>query len=75
MKKTLLILLTAVMTTLPDASAALFQQRVSVVPVAEKISIERGTVFINGKPAGRVGDAINCGGSASAGSGNVFIGG
>lgn len=37
------------MTSLPDASAALFQQRVSVVPVAEKVSIERGTVFVNGK--------------------------
>lgn len=49
MKKTLLILLTAVISSLPDASAALQQQRVSVVPVAEKISIERGTVFINGK--------------------------
>jgi len=49
MKKTLLILLTAVISSLPDASAALQQQRVPVVPVAEKISIERGTVFINGK--------------------------
>lgn len=33
-----------------------------------------GTVFINGKPAGRIGDAISCGGSADAGSDTVFIG-
>ncbi|WP_237400886.1 PAAR domain-containing protein [Rhodovulum sulfidophilum] len=33
-----------------------------------------GTIFINGKPAGRIGDAINCGGKAAAGSGDVFIG-
>ncbi|WP_338016371.1 hypothetical protein [Rhodovulum sulfidophilum] len=31
-------------------------------------------MFINGKPAGRIGDAINCGGKAAAGSGDVFIG-
>lgn len=49
MKKIVFILLTAVITSLPDASAALYQQQVSVVPVAEKISIERGTVFVNGK--------------------------
>jgi uncharacterized Zn-binding protein involved in type VI secretion len=33
-----------------------------------------GTVFINGQPAGRVGDAIDCGGSAASGSGDVFLG-
>lgn len=33
-----------------------------------------GTVFINGKPAGRVGDDISCGGAADAGSETVFIG-
>ncbi|WP_235856104.1 PAAR domain-containing protein [Mesobaculum littorinae] len=32
------------------------------------------TVFVNGKPAGRVGDAISCGGSAATGSGDVGIG-
>ncbi|MEN3148870.1 PAAR domain-containing protein [Neorhizobium sp. IRAMC:178] len=30
-----------------------------------------GSVFVNGKPAGRVGDAIDCGGQAADGSGNV----
>lgn len=49
MKKLLLILFTVALTYTPDASAALFQQRVSVVPVAEKVSIEKGTVFVNGK--------------------------
>jgi len=32
------------------------------------------SVFINGKPAARVGDAINCGGVIIQGSPNVFIG-
>ncbi|AUH32686.1 PAAR domain-containing protein [Paracoccus tegillarcae] len=32
------------------------------------------SVYINGKPAGRVGDATSCGGSAYAGSETVFIG-
>ncbi|WP_373635576.1 PAAR domain-containing protein [Yoonia sp. SS1-5] len=32
------------------------------------------TVLINGKQAGRIGDPIDCGGAASAGSPNVFIG-
>lgn len=31
------------------------------------------TVFINGKPAGRRGDGIDCGGVAQSGSGDVFI--
>lgn len=31
------------------------------------------TVFINGKPAGRHGDGIDCGGAAQSGSGDVFI--
>lgn len=30
------------------------------------------TVFINGKPAGRIGDAIDCGDNAQTGSVNVF---
>ena len=34
-----------------------------------------GTVFINGKPAGRVGDAISRAGAADAGSATVSIGG
>lgn len=33
------------------------------------------SVFINGLPAGRVGDAVNCGSVAAQGSENVFIGG
>jgi len=32
------------------------------------------SVFINGRPAGRVGDAISCGGAADTGSSTVFIG-
>ena len=32
------------------------------------------TVFVNGQPAGRQGDAIDCGGAAQTASGNVFIG-
>ncbi len=31
------------------------------------------TAFINGKPAGRRGDGIDCGGVAQSGSGNVFM--
>lgn len=32
------------------------------------------SVFVNGRPAGRVGDALSCGGQAQAGSETVFIG-
>jgi len=32
------------------------------------------SVFINGKPAGRIGDPISCGGQITEGSGTVFIG-
>lgn len=32
------------------------------------------TVFINGKPAGRAGDPISCGGTITEGSATVFIG-
>ena len=49
MKKLLLILFIAMIAGIPDASAELAQQRISVVPVAEKVMIERGTVFVNGK--------------------------
>ncbi len=38
------------------------------------ISAGSGTVIINGKLAARIGDAIGCGGSVAAGSGNVIIG-
>lgn len=33
------------------------------------------TVFINGKPAARIGDSIDCGSLIAQGSNNVFIGG
>lgn len=33
-----------------------------------------GTVFINSRPAGRVGDPISCGGIVDEGSATVFIG-
>lgn len=32
------------------------------------------TVFVNGKPAMRVGDLISCGSAVAEGSSNVFIG-
>ena len=34
-----------------------------------------GTVFINGRPAARMGDPVSLGGVVLDGSGNVFIGG
>nr|DAL91830.1 MAG TPA: Baseplate wedge protein [Caudoviricetes sp.] len=33
------------------------------------------TVFINGRAAGRIGDAVSCGGRVAVGSSNVLIGG
>lgn len=33
------------------------------------------TVFVNGKPIGRVGDPVSCGSSVASGSENVFAGG
>jgi uncharacterized Zn-binding protein involved in type VI secretion len=39
------------------------------------IAAGSGTVFINGRPAARIGDAVSIGGSVQDGSGNVFIGG
>ncbi|MCF6446151.1 PAAR domain-containing protein [Nereida sp. MMG025] len=44
-------------------------------PHPRSLSGGSSTVFINGKPAGRVGDAISCGGMAGAGSGTISIGG
>lgn len=46
-----------------------------LVPHPRSLAQGSSTVFINGKPAGRVGDDISCGGSAMIGSGDVFIGG
>lgn len=34
-----------------------------------------GTVFVNGKQMGRIGDPVDCGSAVAAGSGNVFAGG
>jgi uncharacterized Zn-binding protein involved in type VI secretion len=33
------------------------------------------TVFVNGKPLGRIGDSLGCGSAIAAGSTNVFAGG
>ena len=46
------------------------------VPLCHASSLAGGSssVFVNGKPLGRVGDAVGCGGSVSAGSPNVFAG-
>ncbi|MES0871402.1 MULTISPECIES: PAAR domain-containing protein [Pseudovibrio] len=44
-------------------------------PHPRSMSAGSGTVFVNGKAVCRVGDAVGCGGSASAGSGDVEIGG
>ena len=42
---------------------------------AGNVSSGSGSVFINGKPATRIGDAISCGSLVAAGSPNVNIGG
>ena len=39
------------------------------------IAAGSSTVFINGRPAARKGDAVSIGGAVQDGSGNVFIGG
>lgn len=33
------------------------------------------SVFVNGRPAARVGDAVNCGSRNATGSGNVYVNG
>jgi uncharacterized Zn-binding protein involved in type VI secretion len=43
-------------------------------PHGRSIGAGSANVFINNKKAARVGDSIGCGGSVSAGSGDVFIG-
>ena len=43
-------------------------------PHARALAEGSATVFVNGKPAGRKGDAIDCGGNAQTASGDVFIG-
>ena len=39
------------------------------------IAAGSSTVYINGIPAGRIGDPVSCGGSVAVGSDNVYIGG
>ncbi len=46
----------------------------SVPPHGRVAAAGSATVFINGMPVVRVGDAIDCGGVAATGSSNVFIG-
>lgn len=43
-------------------------------PHPRSLSVGSGSVYINGKPAGRVGDAISCGGDAAAGAATVSFG-
>ena len=40
-----------------------------------KMAAGSATVMINGKPASRIGDSIDCGETLIMGSGNVLIGG
>ncbi|WP_353959914.1 PAAR domain-containing protein [Aquisalimonas lutea] len=40
-----------------------------------KVAEGAATVLINGRPASRVGDAVDCGGELATGSPDVFIGG
>jgi uncharacterized Zn-binding protein involved in type VI secretion len=39
------------------------------------LSAGSSTVFANGKQLARIGDPVDCGSTAAAGSGNVFAGG
>lgn len=39
------------------------------------LAVGSSSVYVNGKPAGRIGDQVNCGSAVAVGSGNVFIGG
>jgi uncharacterized Zn-binding protein involved in type VI secretion len=43
-------------------------------PHGSTLAAGSGTVYANGKQLGRIGDPIACGGSAAAGSPNVFSG-
>lgn len=40
-----------------------------------QLAVGSSTVFVNGKPVGRIGDDVACGSVAAVGSSNVFIGG
>ena len=39
------------------------------------LALGSGTVFVNGKMIGRIGDPVDCGSAVAVGSGNVFAGG
>ncbi len=43
-------------------------------PHGRNLAEGSGTVYVNGRPAGRIGDAINCGGQAQTGSKDVYFG-
>ncbi len=42
---------------------------------AGSLSDGSGTVYVNGKKAGRIGDPVSCGSAGAQGSGNVYAGG
>lgn len=44
------------------------------LPHSGNISSGSTSVFVNGQPAGRIGDPISCGSVIISGSGNVFVG-
>ena len=44
-------------------------------PHTGTIASGSGSVFINGKSAGRIGDNVSCGGAVAQGSPNVIVGG
>ena len=44
-------------------------------PHSAVIASGSGNTYINGYPAGRIGDPVSCGGSVAEGSPNVFVGG
>jgi uncharacterized Zn-binding protein involved in type VI secretion len=39
------------------------------------LSSGSGSVYVNGKQCGRIGDPVSCGSAVAVGSGNVFAGG
>ena len=44
-------------------------------PHGSTLSSGSGTVFVNGKQCGRIGDPVACGSAVAVGSSNVFAGG
>jgi hypothetical protein len=49
MKRLLLIAIAVLIAAAPEAHARVAQQKVNLVKAAEKVSIEQGTVYVNGK--------------------------